>query len=671
MPLRSDKKSSSSSSAKGGGKRKREEPVAVEVEEYSEQNSDDAEEDDEYDEDQEEDENREMECSYESDGSEGSRETDDDSEAGLRPADKIAIGLDVAQMGSIEELQATMMESELNFACIPIFNSGGVLEELSLDNGDLTSVVVGKVTDLSAFNSIVAAPQALSNTFYEQFSFAAHLGLQAVILSLDPEKHSGHVVSRILTNTLLKFPPTAPQIWLRLTPDMWGYWDILRHQLDHNPRVFIALDLSQETDATLLKISLDKWGAEPTKAVFLSTTNHFTAPSLKTSNKRINPPAEDMSEPEIVIDKSGVQRVCQFFFRFPTHFILLPSVSPSSAVASVPNKEVSKSINNSSAAKKRKMESSSKGESNHHSIPWVHYGAALHILRSDWLNTPLSSDPAEAEALQLEAEFNFSFRDKLQTPLDPLQVSLDLETYRVMEEDPVKYARYEEALVSAMIEIRTKRQKEKQQITNGQKGGKGKGDSEQRSVIRVLVVGPGRGFLIEASHLAGGVTQQDVQVVAIEKNANAVRTLRHRFQQRFSKEQVTVLQGDMRDLVPRYQDSLLALGSIDIVVSELLGSFADNEASPECLYAIERVLNPHTGVMVPQSYLSYLQPISGSHLWQQARNMFAGSTSNGSADKNGLDYPYVVQLHATHSLGGRAQPAFEVATNHYSLIFVY
>lgn len=43
----------------------------------------------------------------------------------------------------------------------------------------------------------------------------------------------------------------------------------------------------------------------------------------------------------------------------------------------------------------------------------------------------------------------------------------------------------------------------------------------------------------------------------------------------------------------------------DLIVSELLGSFGDNELSPECLDGVTDILRPTT-VSIPSSYTSYL-----------------------------------------------------------------
>jgi protein arginine N-methyltransferase 5 len=51
----------------------------------------------------------------------------------------------------------------------------------------------------------------------------------------------------------------------------------------------------------------------------------------------------------------------------------------------------------------------------------------------------------------------------------------------------------------------------------------------------------------------------------------------------------------------------------EILVSELLGSFGDNELSPECLDGAQRFL-AHDGVSIPRRYTSYLQPVTTAKL---------------------------------------------------------
>jgi protein arginine N-methyltransferase 5 len=51
----------------------------------------------------------------------------------------------------------------------------------------------------------------------------------------------------------------------------------------------------------------------------------------------------------------------------------------------------------------------------------------------------------------------------------------------------------------------------------------------------------------------------------------------------------------------------------DILVSELLGSFGDNELSPECLDGAQKVLKPD-GISIPVNYTAFVAPMSSTKL---------------------------------------------------------
>jgi protein arginine N-methyltransferase 5 len=55
-----------------------------------------------------------------------------------------------------------------------------------------------------------------------------------------------------------------------------------------------------------------------------------------------------------------------------------------------------------------------------------------------------------------------------------------------------------------------------------------------------------------------------------------------------------------------------------ILVSELLGSFGDNELSPECLDGAQRFL-AKDGVSIPSRYTSYLYPMTSAKLWSDVK----------------------------------------------------
>lgn len=76
--------------------------------------------------------------------------------------------------------------------------------------------------------------------------------------------------------------------------------------------------------------------------------------------------------------------------------------------------------------------------------------------------------------------------------------------------------------------------------------------------------------------------------------------------------QVTIVKADMRTWDAPHK--------ADILVSELLGSFGDNELSPECLDGAQRFLAPG-GVSIPRAYTSFLAPITTAKLWVAGRGV--------------------------------------------------
>src|SRR5271170_7303796 len=81
--------------------------------------------------------------------------------------------------------------------------------------------------------------------------------------------------------------------------------------------------------------------------------------------------------------------------------------------------------------------------------------------------------------------------------------------------------------------------------------------------------------------------------------------------------QVSLFNDDMRSWQPPKL--------VDILISELLGSFGDNELSPECLDGAQRVLNRKIsclstgdlllaigGISIPASYTAHISPIASS-----------------------------------------------------------
>ncbi|XP_053970427.1 protein arginine N-methyltransferase 5 [Hylaeus volcanicus] len=186
--------------------------------------------------------------------------------------------------------------------------------------------------------------------------------------------------------------------------------------------------------------------------------------------------------------------------------------------------------------------------------------------------------------------FARGYEDYLQCPLQPLMDNLESQTYEVFEKDPVKYTQYQTAIHEAILGIKSK-------------------TTDKNRKIVIMVVGAGRGPLVHASLNAAEMADQQIKVYAVEKNPNAVLTLQA-LERDMWEDRVTVVSCDMREWC--------APEKADILVSELLGSFGDNELSPECLDGVQRFLKDD-GISIPCSYTSYIAPVQSSKLYNEVR----------------------------------------------------
>jgi type II protein arginine methyltransferase len=128
-------------------------------------------------------------------------------------------------------------------------------------------------------------------------------------------------------------------------------------------------------------------------------------------------------------------------------------------------------------------------------------------------------------------------------------------------------------------------------------------DTDSQSEITVLYFGAGRGPLIRKALKAAEKAKVKIQVIALDKNPNAIVTLRNMIIDEKLEGNVRLFAGDMRKV------SNIEEMKGDILMSELLGSFGDNELSPECLIPTEKFLK-EGGIYLPYEYTNYVLPLS-------------------------------------------------------------
>lgn len=256
---------------------------------------------------------------------------------------------------------------------------------------------------------------------------------------------------------------------------------------------------------------------------------------------------------------------------------------------------------------------------------------------------------------QLE-RFGSGYQDYLQAPLQPLTVNLESITYEVFEKDPVKYDWYEKAIARALHDWIEQ----------------GKPTSNPDGRVVVAVVGAGRGPLVTRALKASDHVGVEIDMWALEKNPNAFVLLQHHnANPEVWANRVKLVKSDMRTWrgpwrqkasgpigqaispEPRASSSTndrltqaaqsdpveIEHYAIDILISELLGSFGDNELSPECLDGVHHLLNPIHGISIPASYTAHLTPIA-------APKLHADINAQSLTNPNAAETPYVVMLHA-------------------------
>ena len=222
--------------------------------------------------------------------------------------------------------------------------------------------------------------------------------------------------------------------------------------------------------------------------------------------------------------------------------------------------------------------------------------------------------------------FGQGYQDFLQSPLQPLTDNLESITYEVFEKDLVKYEWYERAIGAALQDLRS-------QI------------AESRNLV-VAVVGAGRGPLVTRALQAANMTAISIDCWAVEKNPNAFVLLERRSAtDPLWRGKVHVVKSDMRHWPGPNTSG--EVRHVDILVSELLGSFADNELSPECLDGVQHTLHPDHGVSIPQSYSAHLTPIATPRLYGDLL---------GRPGTEKWELPWVVMLHTYDFLCTESSP---------------
>ncbi|XP_047326834.1 protein arginine N-methyltransferase 1.5-like [Impatiens glandulifera] len=229
----------------------------------------------------------------------------------------------------------------------------------------------------------------------------------------------------------------------------------------------------------------------------------------------------------------------------------------------------------------------------------------------------------------------FGEKDYLQEHSQPLLDNLQSLAYEELEKNEAKYNQYRLAISQALIN----RISDKDAPVN---------------VAVVIVVGAGRGLLVRAAFKAARETRRRVRIYAVEKNPNAVISLDNMIKNEDLENYVHVVCCDIRSWSTDDKADILVGMPIILTykffsdcVSDFLGSFGDDELSPECLDAAQKFLKDD-GMLIPCACTSYLQPVTTSRVYNRIK----------LDKKSQFETPYNVKLYTV----ARVAPSKRVFT---------
>lgn len=436
-----------------------------------------------------------------------------------------------------------------------------------------------------------AIKEAMSTGAYVQFHIL--MPVDGTIATVDDQDELGDL--RRFARPEFSAPQPTTNAW-----SSWEAWNTIRSVCKYHSRLSLALEMPRKLPSLAVQA---RWFSEPVRLLTIPSSSFLvnargshvlsrahqwflfrfarlrTSPWLLLSEIGALPGIDD---PEMIMSYSTGH------------------LSPATAEDADPANEPTPA----EAAQMKKKAAKTSSSSND---PTPHLSYLRYLQR----NQPPKS--------QIE-QFGGGFQDYLQSPLQPLSDNLESITYEVFEKDPIKYAWYERATAQALKDWHSQK----------------KSTSSDNGAVVVAVVGSGRGPLVTRALNASASSGVPVKVYAIEKNPNAYVLLQRRNRDTWGGR-VTVVKTDMRAWKgPTLSDG--TFGKVDILISELLGSFADNELSPECLDGVQHVLNPQHGISIPSSYTAHFTPLATPRLWQDIHSRSSG------VDPNAFEIPWVVML---------------------------
>ncbi|KAF8064646.1 PRMT5 [Scenedesmus sp. PABB004] len=470
-------------------------------------------------------------------------------------------------------------------------------KEIMLTSASWGGQIVGKVSPwINPDAGDVAAAKKAGAALQQELSWAAFLGLQAVLLPAPADARAAFNWVQTINQALGGLTHMA--VWLQMPMalpeaaqgggDWFEFWLMVHALCEHSTLLGVALEVPADLPP---QAAVKRWLAQPLKALILPT-------SVFTTNKR-GYPVLSRAHQELV--SLAYSHSVQVILTGGARHKVAPAPAPPPPATPAGDGEAG-----GAAAGDAPLPFSVTDPGESHALrPYWEY--LCYIFRR--IDSGVPQDFLEA-----------GYRDYLQAPLQPLQDNLESQTYETFEKDVTKYACYQAAVRAALAD----------RVPDA---------DAAAAVTTLMVVGAGRGPLVRASLAAAREAGRRLRVYAVEKNPAAIVHIQAMVDAEGWADDVTIVAQDMRDWEPPEK--------ADILVSELLGSFGDNELSPECLDGAQRLLKPD-GISIPCSYTSFLAPVSTTKLHEGVR---------AYKDLEHWETPYVVKFHRYFELSP-PQPVF-------------
>ncbi|KAF4969276.1 hypothetical protein FZEAL_10257 [Fusarium zealandicum] len=392
----------------------------------------------------------------------------------------------------------------------------------------------------------------------------------------------------------------------------WESWHHVRTVCSYNTRLFVALQMPRVMPEKYLQ---DRWFAEPLHYLTIS-------PAVFQANKAGYPS----------LSKHHQDLIFSYMRLKNAPWILLCDAGPDvshvkgDAQSLLPGPDGASRDEFPTLAEAQTQPTNNQG---------------FHTKPNDYISYLRWLEDQQPQFTYLEGATLTSFQDWLQSPLQPLSDNLESATYEVFEGDPIKYRQYEQAIFEALCEWKELK----------------KPTSMEGKVV-VAVAGSGRGPLVTRALNAAEGAGVAIDMWAVEKNPNAYVYLLRQNDIVWGGK-VKVVKTDMRawkgPVISENEDGPV-YGTVDILISELLGSFGDNELSPECLDGIQHVMSKSHGISIPSSYTAHFSPIS-------TPKIYADILSRSPGDPHAFETPWVVKLFALDFVAMKApdKPRFQEA----------